>query len=120
MKDQVVQTKAIKINVGLDAKNVPVHMDWDADDQSPDSSAQDCKAILISLFDKEHRDTLKIDLWTTEMQIQEMDRFFYQTMRGLADTYFNATKNHKLANEMRRFVEYFGEETNIIPKKTEE
>ena len=118
-KENVVETKQIKINVGLDAKNVPVYMDWDADDQSPDTQLQECKAMLLSLFDKEHRDTLKIDLWTTEMQVQEMDRFVFQTLRSLSDTYFKATKNHKLANDMRRFVDYFGEETDIIPKSSQ-
>jgi len=40
----------------------------------------------------------------------------YQTLRGLADTYRNATNNSKLANDMQKFVEYFGQETEIIPK----
>ena len=115
-KETVDNTKNIVISVGLDAKNVPVHMEWQADASSSKEPVE-CKAMLLSLFDKEHRDTLKIDLWTNEMQVAEMDRFFYQTLRGLADTYFNATKNHKLANEMRHFVEYFGEQTEVLPKK---
>ena len=70
--------------------------------------------MLLSFFDEESKDTLKIDLWTTEMQVIEMDRFFFQTLRGLADTYFKATQNAELATSMRQFVHYFGEKTGIL------
>ena len=72
--------------------------------------------MLLSLFDKDHKDTLKLDLWTPEMQINEMDKFMYQTLKALADTYFKATKNRDLANEMQKFVMYFGEKTEVLPK----
>ena len=78
--------------------------------------AQDSKALLLSFFDRQSKDTLKIDLWTVDMQVAEMDRFFFQTLRSLADTYFRATQNKELAADMQRFVQYFGEKTEIIPK----
>lgn len=105
----------IKIKVGLDAKNVPIELKWEAED-NPSDKETICKGMLLSLFDKESKDTLKIDLWTTEMQVMEMDRFFYQTLRGLADTYFKATQNQKLSADMQKFVQYFGEQTEILPK----
>jgi len=107
--------KKITIEVGLSEQNVPTEMTWTADDgkQAP----QPCKAMLLSLFDEEHKETLKIDLWTTEMQIDEMDRMFFHTLRSLSETYYSATKNERLANQMRQFAEFFGEETKIIPKK---
>jgi hypothetical protein len=43
-----------------------------------------------------------------------MDRFFFQTLRGMADTYFKATQNRELAVDMQRFVQYFGEKTEIL------
>ena len=104
--------KQIKINIKLDEKQVPENIGWDADDNA--GGAKDCKAILLSLFDKETKETLKIDLWTKEMQVTEMDRFFFQTLRALADTYFKATQNAQLATDMQRFVQYFGEQTKII------
>lgn len=111
-KDKVVDSKEIKITVGLDEKKMPVHMEW-----MTEGEPQDIKGMLLSVFDKEYRDTFKIDLWTMDMQVQEMDRLFYQTLKGLADTYFNATKNNKLASEMRQFVEYFGEQSGAVPKE---
>ncbi|MEO1263577.1 MAG: gliding motility protein GldC [Bacteroidota bacterium] len=107
----------IRINIGLDEKNVPVKMDWDGDDSSHKGNPAPCKAMLLSLFDKESLDTIKIDLWTTEMQVHEMDRFFFQTLRALGDTYFKATQNKELAVDMQKFVHYFGEKTGIIDKQ---
>ena len=57
-----------------------------------------------------------MDLWTKDMQVNEMDRFFFQTLRALADTYFKATQNAQMATEFQRFVQYFGEKTEILPK----
>jgi len=112
MSAKVVETKEITVKVGLDQDKMPIHMEWIA----ADGKSNEVKAMLLSVFDKEYKDTFKIDLWTKEMQVVEMDRLFYQTLKGLADTYFNATKNNKLASEMRQFVEYFGEQTGSLPK----
>lgn len=106
----------IKIKVGLDEEKVPVRIDWEASDNPNGEGEQECKAFLLSIFDKTSKDTMKIDIWTTEMQVGEMDRFFFQTLRAMSDTYFKATQNKELATQMRRFVQFFGEETEIIPK----
>lgn len=108
----IVKTSEITIKVGLNKENVPVDIKWDAESQGE----KECKAFLLSIFDKDNRETLKIDLWTNEMQVMEMDRFFYQTLRALSDTYFKATKNNELASDMQKFVQFFGEKTEIIPK----
>jgi gliding motility-associated protein GldC len=78
--------------------------------------SQEAKAMLLAFFDKETKDTLKIDLWTKEMQVMEMDRFFYQTLRALADTYQRATSNSQLAESMQQFAKYFGEKVELIKK----
>jgi gliding motility-associated protein GldC len=106
--------KEITLKVTLDNQNMPEKIIWDATD-NPQS--QECKAMLLSLFDKDHRDTYKIDIWTKEMQVVEMDRMMYQTLKALADTYFKATKNSKLASQMRQFAEFFGEETKSVGKQ---
>ena len=115
MDKSVDTSKTIAVSVGLNKERMPVKMDWTADDASGDSHP--VKAMLLSLFDEESLDTVKIDLWTVEMQVMEMDRFFFQTLRGLADTYFKATQNAELATDMQKFVQYFGEKTGIIPSK---
>ena len=106
----------IRINVTLDSDKIPSKITWSATDKGSDSESE-AKAILLSLFDVEQKDTLKIDLWTKDMQVDEMDRFFYNTLRALADTYVRATGNEKLAGAMQQFAAYFGEQAEIIKKE---
>ncbi|MFM7090258.1 MAG: gliding motility protein GldC [Bacteroidota bacterium] len=114
----VVQTNEINIIVGLDENKVPVDIVWTADNKDGTKENQACKAMLLSLFDGVHQETLKIDLWTKDMMVSEMDRFMFQTLRALSETYFKASQNAALANEMQRFVQYFGEKTEVIsPEK---
>jgi gliding motility-associated protein GldC len=108
------KTSAINVTVNLDDQKHPKSIFWEAEDGS--ESKKEAKAMLLSFFDKEHLDTFKIDLWTNELQVAEMDRFMFQTLKALADTYYKATNNAKLANNFMGFAEYFGEETDIIPK----
>lgn len=115
-KAKVAKKSRITVDVGLDDKNMPVTMSWAASDNPAGPHPQACKAMLLALFDENTKETLKIDLWTNEMQVVEMDRMFYQTLRGLADTYFRATQNKELANQMQQFVFYFGQATGAIPK----
>ena len=112
-KATVSKTSDITCRIGLDNKNVPVKIEWKAQD-SPDTPAfKEAKAMLLAFFDKDYRDTYKIDLWTSELQIDEMNKFMYQTLKGLSDTYFKATNNSEMANDMRKFVQYFGEQTEV-------
>ena len=112
--NEVVKSSDITLRVGLNAEQVPVRIEWGASDRNG-GALEECKAIAIALFDKEHRDTLRIDLWTKEMQVLEMDRFVYQTLRSLSQTYLKATQNKELAEEMAKFAHFFGQKTEIIP-----
>ncbi|MEL6718988.1 MAG: gliding motility protein GldC [Bacteroidota bacterium] len=115
--NKIAKKSKINIEVGLDEKNVPISIHWQSSDNPNGATKQECKAMLVSLFDKDHMDTLKIDLWTKEMQVMEMDRFFFQTLRAMADTYFKATQNRELAGQMQQFAQYFAEQTEILKKE---
>lgn len=113
--NEVVKSSEITIRVGLDAQGIPTEMTWGASDRN--GGAMDaCKAMVVALFDSEHRDTLRIDLWTKAMQVQEMDRFMYQILRSLGQTYLNATQNKELAEDIGKFAHYFGQKTEIVGK----
>jgi len=84
----------IKIEIGLDEKQQPESIFWEADS---DKGVQ--------------------RRWTTKLQVAEMDRLMFHTLRALSDTYYNATKNEELSNQMRSFVDHFGKSTKIIPNE---
>jgi gliding motility-associated protein GldC len=112
-KNQVVKSSNITCRIGLDGKNIPVKIEWKAQDSPDTPEFKEAKAVLLALFDKDYKDTYKIDLWTSELQVNEMNKFMYQTLKGLSDTYFRATNNNEIANDMRKFVQYFGEKTEV-------
>lgn len=114
-----MKQSTIKLNITLNDENHPQKIDWESTDGDNRGKLNECKAFLLSIFDKEYKDTYKIDLWTSEMQVVEMDRFVFQTLRAMADTYYKSTKNEKLANALMGFSEYFGEETGILTKEEE-
>ena len=107
----------INIAVELDDNNVPQSIKWTSDDPPSNGKEADAKAFFLSIFDKASLETLKIDLWSTEFEIGEMNRMTYYTLRGMADSYFRATNNQEISNDIARFAQYFGEELGILKKE---
>lgn len=106
----------IEIEITLDEDNVPEDISWKASDDPQHRDFESVKGMFLSLFDGEKKNTLKIDLWTKEMQVEEMDKFVFQILSTMTDTYVKATNNKELGGAMQQFVRYFGEKTAVIKK----
>ncbi|WP_264512519.1 gliding motility protein GldC [Flavobacterium sp. N1719] len=104
-------TSEIKINVELDENRIPENLSWTAEDGGV-REAQ-AKAVLLSIWDNQQKETLRIDLWTKDMPVDEMKVFFHQTLMALADTYQRATQDDKMADTMRDFTDFFAEKLNL-------
>lgn len=96
----------IRFTVQLDENHVPERIEWEAEDGGARST---CKATLISLWDEREQNTLRIDLWTKEMTVDDMKAFFHQNIMTMADTFERATGEGKMAAQMRDFGGYFAE-----------
>ena len=94
---------SIHIHVGLDENKMPSEIIWSAPDNSPENT-REAKAFLLSLWDGSDKAALRIDLWTKDMMIDEMEDFFYQTLMTMADTYQKATRHDDLAVEIKNFA----------------
>lgn len=105
--------KEISITVELDENDVPTSIDWNATDKEGEGIAN-CRAMLLSMWDPEKQDTLRLDLWTKEMTIDEMKVFFHQTLITMADTFENATEEKEITEDMRDFTSYFAEKMEIM------
>jgi len=103
----------IIINISLDENKIPSVIHWTADDGPDAGVSHEVKAFLLSLCDAGTGDTLKIDLWTKDFQVHEMNRMVFFTLKSLADTYLRATDNKPLATDIRRFGEYFAEQCKL-------
>ena len=110
-----MKKKQLIFDISLDDESNPKHIELSGDDISESGESIPAKAFFITLLEQEKKDTLKLSLWTDQMQVMEMDRFIYYSIRSLTDMYHRATKNSELANEMQKFAQYFAEKTEIIP-----
>ena len=71
------------------------------------------KAIMLSVWDHQDKDTLRMDLWTKDMPVDEMKQFFHQSLVSMADTFEKATNDEKMSATMRDFCEYFAEKLEL-------
>src|SRR5574343_170747 len=101
----------IKITVGLDENNVPDKLLWTAQDGGIEQ--EEAKAMLLSVWDSKAKETLRIDLWTKDMPVDEMKQFFHQTLVAMADTFQRATADEKMSDTMRDFCDYFAEKMDL-------
>jgi gliding motility-associated protein GldC len=104
--------KEIKITVELDDENVPNNIEWDADDSGEDTPIP-CKSMILSLWDHEHKNTLRLDLWTRDMMQDEMKIFFHQVLVGMSDTLERSINDERIVGDMRDFCDYFAEKMEI-------
>lgn len=101
----------IEINVILDDNRVPEKLSWSATDSGIlDAEA---KAILLSVWDNKAKEALRIDLWTKDMPVDEMNVFFHQTLVAMSDTFYRATQDEKMTATMKDFCDYFAEKLNL-------
>ena len=104
----------ISIEVTLDENKIPEKIFWSAPDGG--IKRKECKALLMSFWDNENEETLKMDLWVKTMPIDQMQLFFYQTLLSMSDSFYNATKDEKMTQSLRDFCKYFGEKLKVINK----
>lgn len=109
----------IEIEVTLDEDQVPSEIRWKADDGTA-GDFKPVKGIFLSLFDEKSEETMKLDLWTKEFRVDEMDKFVFQALRTMADSYYKATNNGDMANHMVQFAQFFGTETGLLKPENSE
>lgn len=107
----VEHTSEIKLTVGLDENRVPEELRWSAQDGGVEN--EEAKAIMLSVWDSKNQESLKIDLWTKDMPVDEMKLFFHQTLMTMADTFMKATQDEKMTATMKDFCDYFAEKMEL-------
>ena len=106
-----LHTSEITLTVGLDENRVPETLNWSAQDGGVDN--EEAKAMLLSVWDSKNKESLKIDLWTKDMSVDEMKIFFHQTLVSLSDTFMKATQDETMTAQMKDFCAYFAEKLEL-------
>jgi len=101
----------IELNVELDANRIPEKLFWTAQDGGV--SNEEAKAMMLSVWDSKAQETLRIDLWTKDMPVDEMKVFFHQTLVAMSNTFNKATQEEKMSATMKDFCDYFAEKLEI-------
>ncbi len=101
----------INIEVVTDENKVPEEITWSAEDGNV--YKEEAKALMLSVWDSKQQETLRIDLWTKDMPVDEMKKFFHQTLVSMSNTYYRATQDQKMTDTMRDFCDYFAEKLDI-------
>jgi len=104
-------TSEITIKVALDDNKIPEKLHWSAEDGG--INKEETKALLLSVWDHKTKESLRIDLWTKDMPLDEMKIFFHQTLSAMADTFMRATNDEKMTATMKDFCDYFAEKLEL-------
>ena len=97
----------ILIEVELDENKIPEKINWTAEDGGVEN--EETKSIMISIWDAEKREALRIDLWTKEMPVDHMKLFYHQTLVAMATNYERATDDKDVAEKIALFAEEFAD-----------
>ena len=94
-----MRKEEILFNVELDDENIPEKIHWKSAAEE-NTELSETKSISISLWDHDQKNTMRIDLWTKDMPIEEMKKFYIDSIGGLAQSLLTATGDEFMADEM--------------------
>ncbi|RTQ52201.1 gliding motility protein GldC [Hymenobacter gummosus] len=89
----------IRFSIALDEQKIPEAISWSATDAGADIHF--AKAMNISIWDREERGTMKIDLWTKDMPVDEMKRFYVDMIGSMAEGIVAATNDEFMGAKLR-------------------
>lgn len=103
--------KSLKFEIELDENHLPVNIEMDSGGQS--LKEKNIKALMISAWAAKSKETLRIDLWTKDMPVNDMFIMYHQTMMAMAVSLQKSTGHEKLADALRDYCDFFAEQTKI-------
>lgn len=104
-------TSEIKLKITVDENQLPHKIEWEAADAKESSS---CKSMMLALWDEKENNTMRIDLWTKEMSVEEMKKFFHQNIMTLTDTYLRATNDDVTVKDIREYMSGLGRRMGVL------
>ena len=104
--------QTLKFEVELDENNLPNSIKMLEEKAS--NSSIDLKALMISAWDAKRKETLRVDIWTKDMPVNDMFIMYHQNMMGMATSLEKSTGQNKLANALRDYCDFFAKETKIL------
>jgi gliding motility-associated protein GldC len=107
-----MKTAEIKLTINLDDNNVPETIMWESTDAKT-KEALPVKSIMLALWDNNYKNTLRIDLWTKDMPVDDMKRFFYETPQTMGDSFLRATGEKNIVEDLRDYCAHFADKMEL-------
>jgi len=104
--------QTLKFEVELDENNLPNSIKML--EKKASNSSIDLKALMIAAWDAKRKETLRVDIWTKDMPVNDMFIMYHQNMMGMATSLEKSTGQNKLANALRDYCDFFAKETKIL------
>lgn len=109
-----MQNKEIKINIDI-TDGVVDSINWQASDFDNNKKVES-KAFMLAIWDKEKKSTLKVDLWTKDMRLDEMKHFFYESLMSMSESFLKATGEKNIVEDLRDYCAHFADKMKIKTK----
>lgn len=106
-----MKTTELSFKVTVDENNLPVRIEWEAPGAGEKS---ECKSLMVAIWDAKENNTLRIDLWTKDMMVDEMKKFYHQNIMTLTDTYLRATNDNATADRIRDVMTEVGKTSGVL------
>ena len=105
----------INITVELNENNLPVNMHWSS---SENNESGECKSFFLALWDAKEQTSLHLNLWTKDMNVEEMRQFVHQMLLNQSDTLKRATGDEALAATLYDYSHEFAKKSGILKEPT--
>lgn len=105
----------IRIIVELNENNLPVKMNWTS---SENNEGGDCKSFFLALWDEKEQSSLHLNLWTKDMNIEEMRQFVHQMLLNQSDILKKATGDEALAASLYDYSHEYAIKAGILKEPT--
>ena len=84
----------INFKILLDDENIPEQISWSAT-ENPNEGIEETKSIFIGVWDNYNKGLMALPLWTKDMEVFDMKRFYIEVIGSIGDTLERATGDHK-------------------------
>ena len=103
--------QTLEFKIELDENHLPLNIKMLTSNVEDDED--NIKALMISAWAAKTQETLRIDLWTKDMPVNQMFILYHQTLMGMASTLEKATGHDRLAGALKDYCDFFAEQTKI-------
>lgn len=104
----------IAIDVETDENKVPQRIVWSASDGGIED--REARAMLLAMWDDREGIAMRMDLWTKEMTVEEMQHFTCQTLVARSKVSASVISDAGHARALREFTGELARRLGVAPR----